>query len=189
MTESEHTDTVTPSQLFQALEMTVTDGPEALVKKTAEFKALWMRATPEVRSAQNGAGQTLLHVMVVYGFEDLIKDVLQEMPKLALRHAKEKGEYPIHTAILNHEIEVVQLLLEVPGVARLKNNIGQTALHYAARFGSQDMMALCCKMRAGNINEKDRLGKTPLALAKEDNTPDVEAVLIARGADENVVGF
>ncbi len=139
--------------------------------------------------AQNQEGQTLLHAMVVYGFENLILDILQDMPELALKHAKKNREYPIHTAVSNHQLDVVKLLLEVSGVARLKNDMNQTALHYAARFGSQDMVQLCCKHRAGNIDEKDRAGKTPLALAKEENTPDVEAILIARGADENLLGF
>ena len=180
---------VTPQQLFQALEVTLTDGPKEIEAKAAGFKDLWAHATPEVRSAQNQEGQTVLHLMVIYGFENLIRDMLEEMPALALRHAKKESDYPIHTAVLNHQVEVARLLFSVPGVARLKNNVGQTALHYAARFASQDMMLLCCEKRAGNIDEKDRAGKTPLALAKEENTPDVEALLIAQGADENLVGF
>jgi uncharacterized protein len=180
---------VTPLQLFQALELTLMDGPKEIVKKTADFKALWARATPEVRRAQNEAGQTVLHLMIIYGFDALIPDLLKEMPELALRHAKKDSEYPIHTAVANHQFEVVALLFEIPGVARLKNKLNQTALHYAARFGSQDMMKLCCEKRAGDINEKDRSGKTPLDLTKEENTPDVEAVLIAYGADANLEGF
>ena len=38
-----------------------------------------------------------------------------------------------------------------------------------------------------NINQRDRLGKTPLDWARAENTPDVEAVLIAHGADENLL--
>ncbi|MDX2346693.1 MAG: ankyrin repeat domain-containing protein [Legionella sp.] len=181
---------VTPLELFQALELTRSDGPKEIKTKAAEFKALWARATPDVCRAQNSAGQTVLQLMVVYGFNLLIPFILQDMPELALRHAKQNNEYPIHTAILNHEIDVVQLLLEVPGVSNLRNDRNQSILHYAARFGSQDMMLLCCKKRAGNIDEKDRFGKTPLALAREENSPDVEAVLIAQGADGNLVeGF
>jgi ankyrin repeat protein len=178
---------VTSAQLFQVLELTLTDGPNEMKKKAAEFQALWARATPDIRAVKNAEGQTLLHVIVIYGFNQLIKEILQDMPALALQHAKKEGDYPIHTAVAHHQIEVTQLLLAVPSVARLKNNLGQTALHYAARFGSQDMMLLCCQKRVGNIDEKDRFGKTPLALAKLENTPDVEAVLIAQGADENLV--
>ena len=180
---------VTAQQLFQALELTLMDGPKEVVKKTADFKVLWARATPEVRRAQNEAGQTVLHLMIIYGFEALIPGLLKEMPELASRHAKKDSEYPIHVAVAHHQLEIAALLFEIPGVARLKNKLNQTALHYAARLGSQDMMKLCCEKRRGDINEKDRTGKTPLGLAKEDNTPDVEAVLIAYGADENLEGF
>ncbi|MDF1646014.1 MAG: ankyrin repeat domain-containing protein [Legionellaceae bacterium] len=179
---------VTVSQLFQVLELTVSDGPKELKIREDKFKALWVCATPDVRRAHNQNGHTVLHTMVIYGFEALIHDVLQEMPELALKHAKD-GEYPIHTAVENHHIGVVQLLLNVPGVAHLKNRIGQTALHYAARFGLQEMVLLCCKKRVGNIDERDRAGKTPLTLARRDNSPDVEVVLIAQGADENLVEF
>ncbi|MDF1677089.1 MAG: ankyrin repeat domain-containing protein [Legionellaceae bacterium] len=178
---------VMPKDLFQALELTLTDGPKALLAKAEVFKTLWEAATPEVRRAQNAAGQTVLHLMIEYGFEALLADTLKALPSLALRHQKDKGEYPIHTAIANQQIKAAELLLNLPGVARLKNQQGQTALHYAARFGSQDMMLLCCRKHVGDMNERDRSGKTPLALAKEENTPDVEAVLVAHGADENLI--
>ncbi len=180
---------VTPNHLFQALELTLTDGPRELLAKANVFKALWNKASPDVRRAQNTAGQTVLHLMVEYGFEALLADILKEMPSLALRHQKDKGEYPVHTAVSNQQMKAAELLLNVPGVSRLKNNQGQTALHYAARFGSQDMMLLCCRKHVGDINERDRAGKTPLALAKEENTPDVDAVLVAHGADENLIEF
>jgi ankyrin repeat protein len=178
---------VTAQQLFQVLELTVSDGPKELKKRALEFKQLWDNASPEVRRAQNAAGQTILHLMVIYGFEMLIPDILKEIPALALRHAKNNNECPIHIAIANHQIAVAKLLFEVPGVANLRNSKNQTALHYAARFGSQEMVLLCCQKRVGHIDEKDRLGNTALALAQAENTPDVEAVLIAQGADGNVV--
>ena len=176
---------VTASQLFEALELTLEDGPKEIQKKVVAFKALWDQASMDVRREKNKLGQNLLHMMDVYGFKQLIEETLQVMPELALQHAKLDGDYPIHTAVLNHQIEVVQLLLAIPGVARLKNSLHQSALHYAARFGSQDMMRLCCKFCAGEINAKDRLGRTPLALAQAENTPDVETVLMAHGADPN----
>lgn len=178
---------VTAPALFQVLELGLDAGPKELRASEAKFRALWEQATPKVRAEKNAQGQTLLHVMVLYGFHQLVQETLQTMPALAMQHGKQNGDYPIHTAVLNHQLEVVKLLLAVPGVGRLKNTLHQSALHYAARFGSQDMMRVCCESCPTEINQKDRLGKTPLALAQAENTPDVEAVLLSYGADPNLI--
>jgi ankyrin repeat protein len=43
------------------------------------------------------------------------------------------------------------------------------------------------EINGSDHDEKDRFGKTPLALVAMENTPDVEAVLIANGADPNLI--
>ncbi len=178
---------VTQQALFDVLELTLNDGPKEMKQKAQVFKDLWACATPDVRAAKNQEGQNILHQMVVYGFNQLIPDLLKEMPSLVREAQKKDREYPIHLSVASHQIEVAKMLLDIPGVTRLKNDLGQTALHYAARFGSQDMVKVCCDKYVGNTNEKDKYGKTPLALALAENTPDVEAVLIAYGADPNLV--
>lgn len=173
---------VTSNELFQALELGMNDGPKEMKQKAAAFKLLWDEATPEVREKQDAAGNTLLHQMIIYGFNDLAKWAITEMPKLALKHNKQQGEYPIHLAISHQNLEVVDALFKVSGVASQRNDRRQTIMHYAGRYGTQDMATLCCRHRVLDINAKDSFGKTALAWAREENSPDVEAVLIAHGA-------
>ena len=136
-------DEVKPEDLFHTLEVLISDGSKELALREQQFRDLWARATPEVKRARDASGNTVLHLMVVYGFEKLALDILKELPELARCATKTTGEYPIHLAVSSQAVETAKALFSIENTPHFKNHKQQTAIHYAARLGSQDMVALC----------------------------------------------
>jgi len=174
--------------LFNALELSMAEGPDVIPKRTAIFKTLWEATSPEVRLIQAKEGITIVQLMAIHGFADLTREILKTDPQLAKLTMHHTAEYPIHTAILNGHLDVAEALFDLdPNTGTYKNTRQQSALHYAARYGSEAMVSVCCEHRAGDIDEKDSQGKTPLTWAKEENNDNVQNYLIAQGANEDLV--
>ena len=62
---------------------------------------------------------------------------------------------------------------------------GRNALHYAAKYGDQDMVQICVKSTIG-INSVDKRLQTPLILATRANNTEAMKTLLAAGADVNL---
>lgn len=152
------------------------------------FDVLWHATTPAIRKSQDKYGNTVLQLMAVYNFDQLADKILKQAPDLASRPMRTTGEYPIHTAILNNSLNVAKVLFDAdPETAHRKTLTLCSPLHYAARYGSKDMVELCCKHQKNTIDVVDREGKTPLAWAIEANRSDIKDFLIAQGADETLL--
>ncbi|KTC82733.1 ankyrin repeat domain-containing protein [Legionella cincinnatiensis] len=136
--------------------------------------------TTDALTKQDNAGNTLLHQLAAHGFLKIIKKLLNDNPQLAFIQ-NNVGVFPIHTAILNQQPEVVEFLLSIKGVSELSDSKNRNALHYAARYGSAKIVKMCCHMVA-NIDIRDSEGKTPLLLASLANNKEAVAVLTEYGA-------
>lgn len=112
---------------------------------------------------RNAAGDTVLHVMSVYGYKTLIEDTLAQAKELA-SIPNNAMHYPIHAAILNHQHECVKVLVVVPGVEQLTNSMGCNALHYAAKYGDKNMVNICLRSSIAKDSKNIR-HQTPLILA------------------------
>lgn len=166
--------------IFSALMLPI-DGDEALkARKSRIFKYLKSKA-PETLEHQDNSGNTVLHLIATYGYESLIEEVLRSVPKL-FRIQNNHSRYPIHTAILDNQIECVRAFLSVPNIEQLTDSSGETALHYAAKYGSKEMIALCITAFK-KIDIPDDIGKTPLMAAAESGNVKAMEALITAGAD------
>ena len=171
--------------LFSILYRGGLESPEKIAAREEAFNLLWDATSPAIRTSQDKQGNTVLQLMAVYGFDELASKVLKEAPGLASRYMKTSGEYPIHTAILNGRLGVAEVLFNADAeTANRKTFKLCTPLHYAARYGSQAMVELCCEHQKNNLNALNREGKTPLALA---NSTEIQDYLITQGADETLV--
>ena len=182
--------------LLNVLRLQDDEGAEEKAARAMAFKEAWDRTSPAMREGQNDEGDTVLQFMAVHGFDGLIQDVLQQAPHLAEKATKARGEYPIHTAILNERagsgeaLAVVNKLFECdPKSWEYKTLNGRTALHYAARYGSRDMVECCYQKSQGGIDEEDRDGMTALAWAIDAGNEAARTYLIEQGADENLVNL
>lgn len=177
--------------LFNTLERAGIESPEKIAAREQAFRLLWNATDADTRISQDAEGNTVLQLMAVYGFDKLVPEVLQQAPELASRYMKTTGEYPIHTAILNNQLDVAEALFDIDtATAGYKTFKLQSPLHYAAHYGSEAMVLLCCehhRQHARDIDEHDRAGKTALAYAKQRNHTGIADYLIDQGADETRV--
>ena len=139
---------------------------------------------------QDSSGDTVFHLMATHGFESLLGVALKQAAGAAFV-SNNFSKYPIHTAILNQQCAVAHLLLQVPTVATLTDAYGQNALHYAARYGTPEMVQICCEA-SNDINAVDKEDKTALWLAMDAKNDQALPILIQFGADASLtepVGF
>lgn len=74
--------------------------------------------------------------------------------------------YPIHTAILNNQLNSVIQLLHVNNTALQKDSNGWLPLHYAARYANKEIIEACCQFST-NKDTPDAMGRTPIMIAAE----------------------
>lgn len=168
-----------------ALFVPILHDSDLIANKEKIFNELAAQAPNSITHQDNG-GDSLLHLMAIHGFDSLAKQSLEKNEQLAFCR-NNFSRYPIHTAILNHQIAIVRLLLEIAKVNMLADSQGRKPLHYAAMYGQKEMVALCCEH--SDINMKDYANKTPLHLAIEANNIAAIPVLLAKGADVTLIDF
>lgn len=114
---------------------------------------------------QDKAGDTVLHQMALHGYDYLMRETLEANSKIAYIK-NHHPHYPIHTTILNHQIECTKRLLAVKQGETLADHQGCVALHYAAQHGHDTLLEACCPFYS-NLDIPDKENKTPLMLAAE----------------------
>ena len=150
---------------------------EALVSaKRAVFTILYDKA-PESLFVPKEDGSTLFHTMACYGYAELLSTFMHKNRGLALE-ANNTGKLPIHTAILNGQLETTRVLL---GAGDPKNMIDfeqRNPLHYAAAFSTLAFLHLCIAAFDDGLKTKDKSGRTPFMLAAYyGNLANVDALL------------
>ncbi len=146
--------------------------------KETIFRVLW-QSNPSTLAYKDREGNTAIHSMVCHGYDQLISDVLDSYPEGALT-SNNYGHYPIHTAILNNQINCAKRLLSNAHVATLADSKYRVAIHYAALYGHKEMMELCYEV-TDDLNICDTEGKTALMLAHEAGNHEAKDVLTAHG--------
>ena len=141
----------------------ISDG-HLIENKEIIFNDLIARA-PQTMTKRDGSGDSVAHLMAKNGFYRLLSD-LAVRHKPAIFYKNNHSRYPIHTAILNGELDIARLLFKIDGVASLVAEEGRIPLHFAAQYGSAEMVQLCCEFTP-DINARDKTGKTALILAAE----------------------
>ncbi len=125
-------------------------------------------------------GNTLIHTIVSSGYDKVLSDILKLNSAGALQ-SNHAGLYPIHTAILNNRLICAQILFTIPSVSSLKDVEKRSPIHYAALYGNELMVKLCCESTS-NLDACDTDGKTALVLAIETNNEKAKAMLEQHGA-------
>ena len=82
------------------------------------------------------------------------------------------------------DVDRVQPFLADGADANVRDDSGNTALHYAAAFGYTEMAQILVDAGA-DVDAQGRIGNTPLHLASQEGHSDVVAIFIDRGADLN----
>ena len=82
-------------------------------------------------------------------------------------------------------IEIIHVLLLLNHDVTETDELGNTALHHAAKNGMFDVVALLVASGA-NINAKNDIGETPLFYAERSYSQHVKKLLLALGADASI---
>ena len=98
--------------------------------------------------------------------------------------AKEKPTKSLHQAVIDKDVEQVQLNISAGANVNATDAMGYTPLFYAAQNGQEDVAELLIAGGA-NINVKDRTGNTPLHYAAVSGHYDVCRLLLDEGADSS----
>lgn len=114
---------------------------------------------------EDGMGWRALHHAAVEGQEEVVAFLPSKGAQISPRDWT--GETPFIRAAMHGQIGVVRLLLHHLGSPGLieRDNIGVTALHYAAYRGHEEVVSFLLLAGAGPTI-KDIDGRTPLAFAK-----------------------
>ena len=173
--------------IHSALFVPLLHDKELVSNKITIFKELVAHA-PETIELKDSSGDSVFHLMATkHEFYPLLTELLSSHPKGAFC-CNNHSQYPIHTAILNNQIAIAKLLLSIDKVATLADAEQRIALHYAAQYGSAEMVQQCCNVTQ-DINTRDTVNKTPLMLAIAAQNLEAVKILIKNGADATLINF
>ncbi|EWC46058.1 hypothetical protein DRE_04632 [Drechslerella stenobrocha 248] len=97
----------------------------------------------------------------------------------------ERGDTPLHIAVMRQDLRVVRYLLEHGASTEFRNESGESAVHQAARsWGTKANPCLeyLLEVFPDGVNEVDSAGNTPLHTAAKDGCLDGVKVLLKKGA-------
>ena len=126
-------------------------------------------------------GETCLMRAVYHGHFDICRLLLDKGAQLEVRNSF--GLTPLHFAAWSGHAEVVRLLCDRGADVEAHNNNGSRLLHFAAMNGHISIIKELIEERNAEINARDDNGWTALtlALAIQQNKPDVAAYLVSHG--------
>jgi ankyrin repeat protein len=99
-------------------------------------------------------------------------------------HTKNKYSTPLINAVKSFNKATVKVLLDAGARMNERDNLGWTALMYAASEGHNELVSLLIDRNA-EVNSDDRFGNSALSLAQKNGHSDIVELLINAGAIEN----
>ncbi len=114
--------------------------------------------------AKRGVGA--IHNAILGSDSAEVKRLLSEQPEVANERQPglKEGNFPIHIAVMVRENELLRLLLLNKADVTRKDDIGCTALHWAAKRNNIEAARLLLANKA-EVNAKDVLNRTPIDYA------------------------
>jgi len=103
------------------------------------------------------------------------------------RAGQETATRSLHQAVVDGDIDQVNLLISKGADVNMQNRMGWTPLHTAVQNRRQAIVELLTT-KGADVNAKDKRGQTPLHVAVNLGQKEVVELLIAKGADVNVMG-
>lgn len=125
------------------------------------------------------SGYDALHIAAKQGDVEVVKELLQALPELAMT-VDASNTTALNTAATQGHMEVVRLLLEVDGTLTLiARSNGKTALHSAARNGHVEVVRALLRAEPSIALRVDKKGQTALHMAAKGINLDLVDALLA----------
>ncbi len=159
----------------------------------------------ELSEAVGSYGFTLFHLLVWLNFHDAVERILtEEKVEADITDKKGKGITPFHLACCRGNLNMVRLLLDHGVDSSLCDTDGNNAYHYLVRPRVEGLTGTSsCTLRtmgqrpeiaallSADVNGKNNLGMTPLALLLTENNTNLSCYLtdslLKRGASVDYV--
>jgi ankyrin repeat protein len=140
-------------------------------------KVLLQHVGPEALQETNEQGMTALHYAAWCGKEEIVSFLLGQGAQADSRD--EDGTTPFISACDKGHMGVVRLLLQHVGPEALQetDTKGRTALHFAAKWGHEDIVTFLLGQGA-QANSRDDVGTTPLMWACINSRTGVVQMLV-----------
>jgi len=123
---------------------------------------------------------TSLHQACRFGHLEIIRALLDAG---AYPEAKADGMTPLHWACLDGQVEAARiLLLEAGANVEVQDNLGWTALHFAAYKGDLDIVKVLLDA-AASLELRETNGATSLVIACQEGHLETVQALLYAGAD------
>ncbi|GKT64812.1 ankyrin repeat protein [Colletotrichum tofieldiae] len=144
----------------------------------------------------NTVGYSVLHAAATEGDEFLLSKILEwyNIERLRLRsninvNAQTTGGHstPLHLAAVCGHIGAMEILLNNGADTKMKNNERKTPLHLAVIGGDSDAVIKLLEAAGTELDARDDEGATPLVLAAHYYETEIQQLLVAFGADVNVL--
>ncbi len=133
-------------------------------------------------------GLTPLFVAARAGRTEIV-EILSELNGINLEGGDALAHSPLSIAVMNGHLRIVVRLLQSGADPHAKNNDGMLPLHIAAQRGHGEVVVALLrvlKKRKGNIDERDKLGNTPLHYATKTGRKELVRELLQAGANSSL---
>ncbi|KAK9930435.1 hypothetical protein M0R45_027472 [Rubus argutus] len=141
---------------------------QVVMEKAKYIVEQYEKTITSVLEVQYAKGFTALHLAVLKGNIDIVKELVLLMRPEGLEIKDVNGDSPLHLAVANENVDIVKMLVPLMRVKGLeaKNYKGSNALHIAAMNGHMHIVKeLMPLMRKEALEEKDGEGYTALGRA------------------------
>ncbi|CAL4083217.1 unnamed protein product, partial [Meganyctiphanes norvegica] len=145
--------------------------------------------TALLRAAITG-NVTLVQLLLNYGARGTLRTLPDLKPSIDLNLADNEGDTPVYMAAAMGHKEVLEALLQQPGInPDIESSIqkgGSTALTNAAQLGQYESVSVLVNHPGVNINHTEKNGFTALMIAADRGYDDIAELLLKNSADWEV---
>ena len=124
----------------------------------------------------NNRGDSLLILACYHGQDDAVKLILAQS-KPAINAKNKMGFTALTGAAFKGYLGIIKQLAAKKADLNAANDKGQTPLMFAAMFGRTEVVRYLVEQKV-NVRAKDSQGKTARDLAKQQDNPEVEKILL-----------
>ncbi|MDR2807028.1 MAG: ankyrin repeat domain-containing protein [Puniceicoccales bacterium] len=190
---SQHTNIATIIKNDHSYTLTLTLLYAAIEGKNYEIFQYLLQESGINVNAQNGQGNTLLHLAVKERKKDLqslrIIQCLLQQPEINVNATNGEGDTPLHSAVQTQNLQIVECLLQQPEInVNATTGEGDTPLHLAVKEKErkkdlqslQQIIQRLLQQPWIDVNATNGEGNTPLHLAVKKREKDLQSPQIIR---------
>lgn len=169
-----------------------TDGWDALHlatwRENAEMVDLLLSYGATANRKTMERGWTVVHMAAFKGNTGILDTINREWPayqgvKPALDELDAEGNAPIHLAIAQGKLDVVNYLVGKGADKNIADANGNTPLHLVIPTGDVERVRYLVMLGA-NVNARNKAGKTPYTVCADHNNAPMAEIIIAAGGTQ-----